>query len=75
MATPLYYASLAGLQRTVELLLEKGAYVNAQGGRYGSALQAASSRGYKEIVQLLLELEGLRSAWHCLELMMFQYIM
>ncbi|GIJ91391.1 hypothetical protein Asppvi_010356 [Aspergillus pseudoviridinutans] len=55
MATPLYYASLAGLQRTVELLIEKGADVNAQEGRYGYALQAASQGGYKEVVQLLLE--------------------
>jgi ankyrin repeat protein len=36
-------------------LLEKGAEVNAQGGRYGNALQAASSRGHVEIVQRLLE--------------------
>ncbi|KAF4247129.1 hypothetical protein CNMCM8980_007809 [Aspergillus fumigatiaffinis] len=55
MATPLYYASLAGLQRTVERLAEKGADVNAQGGDYGNALQAASQGGHKEVVQLLLE--------------------
>lgn len=55
MATPLYYASLAGLHNTVEVLLEKGAIVNAQGGRYGNALQAASSQAHKEIVQLLIE--------------------
>ncbi|KAF7176013.1 hypothetical protein CNMCM7691_001188 [Aspergillus felis] len=55
MGTPLYYASLAGLQRTVELLIEKGADVNAQGGDYGYALQAASYQGHKEVVQLLLE--------------------
>ncbi|OQD66277.1 hypothetical protein PENDEC_c056G05958 [Penicillium decumbens] len=39
----------------VQLLLEKGAEVNAQGGEYGNALQAASCRGHEEIVQLLLE--------------------
>ena len=55
MATPLYYASSAGLQHTVQLLIEKHAKVNAQGGLYGSALQAASSRGHKGIVQLLLQ--------------------
>jgi hypothetical protein len=55
MATPLYYASLAGLHFTVELLLEKGANVNARGGDYGNALQAASARGHNEVVQLLLE--------------------
>lgn len=54
MATPLYYASFVGLQHTVELLLEKGVNVNAQGGYYGNALQAASDRGHKDIVQLLL---------------------
>ncbi|RHZ53561.1 uncharacterized protein CDV56_100734 [Aspergillus thermomutatus] len=55
MATPLYYASLAGLRCIVELLLEKGADVNAQGGLYGNPLQAACGRGDKEVVQLLLE--------------------
>ncbi|KAL4755652.1 ankyrin repeat-containing domain protein, partial [Aspergillus foveolatus] len=54
MATPLYYASSAGLQRTVELLLEKGANSNAQGGDYGNALQAAAHQGHIEVVQLLL---------------------
>ncbi|KAJ5640171.1 uncharacterized protein N7484_008033 [Penicillium longicatenatum] len=37
------------------MLLERGADVNAQGGEYGNALQAASSRGHQEIVQMLLE--------------------
>ncbi|KAF7136844.1 hypothetical protein CNMCM5793_006414 [Aspergillus hiratsukae] len=55
MASPLYYASFAGLRRTIELLLEKGADVNAQGGLYGNALQAACVEGHKEVVQLLLE--------------------
>lgn len=55
MPAPLYYASFAGLQCTVGLLLGHGADVNAQGGDHGNALQAASFHGYKEIVQLLLE--------------------
>ena len=38
----------------VELLLAKGADVNAQGGRYGTALQAALYRGHEEVVELLL---------------------
>ena len=38
----------------MQLLLNKGAEVNAQGGEYGNALQVASSRGHTEIVQLLL---------------------
>src|SRR4029434_11278628 len=37
------------------VLLEKGADVNAQGGRYGNALHAASSRGHEEVVRMLLE--------------------
>jgi ankyrin repeat protein len=35
-------------------LLDKGADIHAQGGEYGNALQAASDRGYAEIVRLLL---------------------
>jgi hypothetical protein len=30
----------------VQMLLDKGAEVNAQGGFYGNALQAASRRGH-----------------------------
>ncbi|KAI1559318.1 ankyrin repeat domain containing protein [Pyrenophora tritici-repentis] len=37
------------------LLLDKGAEVNAQGGRYGNALQAASERGYEQVVKTLLD--------------------
>ena len=55
VASPLYYASLAGLIESVRLLLEKGPDVNAQSGRYGNALQAASSGGHDQIVQRLLE--------------------
>jgi ankyrin repeat protein len=39
----------------VELLLEAGANVNAQGGKFGSALNAARKLGRNEIVQILLE--------------------
>ncbi|KAL5356421.1 hypothetical protein BJX96DRAFT_171598 [Aspergillus floccosus] len=39
----------------VRLLIEKGADVNARGGFYGNALQAASDAGHQEIVQLLVE--------------------
>jgi hypothetical protein len=38
----------------VELLLSKGANVNAQGGENGNALQAASANGHSQIVELLL---------------------
>ena len=37
------------------MLLEKGADVNAKGGRYGSALQAASDSGHEAVVRLLLQ--------------------
>ena len=38
------------IESAIRMLLEKGADVNAQGGRSGNALQAASSRGHKEVV-------------------------
>jgi ankyrin repeat protein len=38
----------------VEQLLYRGADVNAQGGEYGNALQAASIRGHEKVVELLL---------------------
>ncbi|THY83252.1 hypothetical protein D6C92_09725, partial [Aureobasidium pullulans] len=38
-----------------QLLLDKGTDVNAQGGRYSNALQAASAGGYDKTVQLLLD--------------------
>lgn len=54
-AQPLYYASMAGLEKMVELLVEKGENVNAQGGYYGNALVAAASKGHKTIVNLLID--------------------
>lgn len=51
----LYYASYEGFVNTVTYLLDKGADVNAEGGIYGTALQAASVRGHEKIVRLLLE--------------------
>lgn len=36
-------------------LLDMGALVNAQGGEYGNALQAASWQGNEALVRLLLE--------------------
>jgi len=38
-----------------KLLLQSGAEVNAQGGYYGNALQAASQGGHEAIVRLLLQ--------------------
>ena len=53
--SPLYYPSLIGLVESAQVLLENGADVNAQGGFYGTALQAASSGGHDQVVQRLLE--------------------
>ncbi|KAI7978765.1 hypothetical protein EIK77_006985 [Talaromyces pinophilus] len=52
---PLYYASLGGLEYEVEALIAMGEDVNAQGGLYGNALNAASAGGNARIVKLLLE--------------------
>ncbi|KAI3187091.1 hypothetical protein DTO032C6_3869 [Penicillium roqueforti] len=52
---PVIWASLNGHDRTVELLLDRGADVNAQGGYHGNALQAACSSGHDTIAQMLLE--------------------
>ncbi|KAL4756031.1 uncharacterized protein BDW70DRAFT_166850 [Aspergillus foveolatus] len=51
----LYYACLSGFVTPAQDLIGNGADVNAQGGEYGNALQAASSGGYQEIVTLLLD--------------------
>jgi ankyrin repeat protein len=55
LAMPLYYAAGLGLSTIARLLLDEGAEVNAQGGRFGNALQAASERGHKQVVKMLLE--------------------
>ncbi|KAF1812073.1 purine and uridine phosphorylase, partial [Eremomyces bilateralis CBS 781.70] len=51
----LYYACFVGLVAPARYLIGKGADVNAQGGEYGNALQAASSGGYQEIAALILD--------------------
>ncbi|KAF2878542.1 vegetative incompatibility protein HET-E-1 [Massariosphaeria phaeospora] len=55
LPTPLYYAALLGLSTIARMLLDKGAEINAQGGRYGNALQAASGGGYEQVVKTLLD--------------------
>jgi ankyrin repeat protein len=42
-------------EKVVEILLENGADVNAQGGYYGNALQAASHIGNEKVVKMLLQ--------------------
>lgn len=55
LASPLYYASQAGLFEQVKLLIDRGMDVNVPGGKYGNALQVASYLGYKDVVQFLLD--------------------
>ncbi|VUC23003.1 unnamed protein product [Clonostachys rosea] len=52
---PLYYVSFWGLIYSSRFLLENGADINAQGGTYSTALQAASVEGHMEIAQLLIK--------------------
>lgn len=40
------------------LLLDQGADVNAQGREYSNALQAASNRSHKRVIQMLLDQGG-----------------
>ncbi|KAF5707794.1 hypothetical protein FMUND_10944 [Fusarium mundagurra] len=54
-ASRLYYACLSGLSWAARDLTTEGADINAQGGLYGNALQAASLQGNLEVVQLLLD--------------------
>ncbi|KAF8521042.1 hypothetical protein JB92DRAFT_2677432, partial [Gautieria morchelliformis] len=51
----IYYMSEAGLTIVSRELLENGADINAQGGEYGNALQAASFSGHQPTIELLLE--------------------
>ena len=47
--------ALKGKVKDMKFLLDNGADVNAQGGEYGNALQAAVSNGHIEAVRLLLD--------------------
>ncbi|KAJ7604364.1 ankyrin repeat-containing domain protein [Mycena polygramma] len=53
--SPLYLCSTIRYVEGVEFLLNRGADVNAAGGDYGSALQAAALRGHLAVVHILLE--------------------
>jgi hypothetical protein len=52
---PLYYAARSGLTKVISLLFGTEVDVNAQGGYYGNALQAAIAEGHEQIAKLLLE--------------------
>jgi len=56
VGSPLYYASYYGLSRVAAMLAEGGADVNAQGGEYGNALQAAAYNSEDvSLIKLLLK--------------------
>ena len=46
----LYGASVSNHKSVVEILFDRGADINAKSGFYATALQAASSGGYEEVV-------------------------
>ena len=46
--------SMEGEEKIARLLPEMGVEVNMQRGEIGSALQAVSSRGYKDILRSLI---------------------
>jgi ankyrin repeat protein len=52
--SPLYYASLSGLVKVAARILGKTGHIDAQGGKYGTALQAACFHGHQAVVELLL---------------------
>jgi ankyrin repeat protein len=55
MPKPLYFVALGGLRNIATELVRQGADINAQGGKSGNALQAASLNGDKEVVEMLLQ--------------------
>lgn len=50
----LHAAAFSGYNGIVQMLIDKGADINAQGGEYSNALQAAVLGGHNEILQMLL---------------------
>jgi hypothetical protein len=54
-APPVYWAAHFGLLSIIPPLLERGADINAQGGKYGNPLQAASQGGHLDVARLLLD--------------------
>ncbi|PYH98822.1 hypothetical protein BO71DRAFT_437901 [Aspergillus ellipticus CBS 707.79] len=55
-------AVIRGYSEIVKLLLKHGADANAQGGEYGTAIQAAASGGHIETMQVLLERQELENS-------------
>ncbi|KAK7716529.1 hypothetical protein SLS64_003683 [Diaporthe eres] len=54
--TPVYLAAAFGHSRTVEVLIDWGAKINVECGRYGSPLHVACFRGHLKVVNRLLHL-------------------
>ena len=54
-ATLLSTAAQLGYTEVVQVLISKGANVNAQGGHYANALRAALQKGHETVVELLLD--------------------
>ncbi|KAE9400723.1 hypothetical protein BT96DRAFT_1018549, partial [Gymnopus androsaceus JB14] len=52
---PLYYASSCGLESVVTKLIQQGMEINVKGGKWESALIAATSNGNFSIANLLIE--------------------
>jgi ankyrin repeat protein len=52
---PLYYMALYGFPSLAGAAIKSNADINARGGKFGSALQAASALGHLEVVRLLLD--------------------
>ncbi|RDW59843.1 hypothetical protein BP6252_12930 [Coleophoma cylindrospora] len=55
LPTALYAAAERGQVAVLEFFITKGAYVNAQSGQFGNALQAAASSRSVECVKLLID--------------------
>jgi Ankyrin repeats (3 copies)/Ankyrin repeats (many copies) len=53
--TALFWASEYGHEKVVQILLERGADINARGRGYSNALYTASEGGHEKVVQMLLE--------------------
>lgn len=46
---------MMGHDKVVQMMLDKGVDVNAQGGMYDNALQAASAGDHKKVMEMLLD--------------------
>ena len=55
VAPPLYYAASIGLLQVVENIMPRIIDINAEGGKYGNALQVAAFNGHGKVVQALLD--------------------